>query len=70
MLEWLDGVAKVHVHDTLRERPVDQFEVERPHRKPLARWPYRPVSPLRLEPSPDRKEGRRALSSSRSSAAR
>ncbi len=25
------------------------FEVERPHLKPLARWPYRPVSPLRPE---------------------
>ena len=53
---WLDKVANVRVHGTLKERPVDRFEVERPHLKALARWPYRPVSPLRPEPSEERGE--------------
>ncbi len=53
---WLDKVANVRVHGTLKERPVDRFEVERPHLKALARWPYRPVSPLRPEPSKGRDE--------------
>ena len=42
---WLDAVANVRVHGTLKERPVDRIERERPHLKPLARWPYRPVVP-------------------------
>ncbi len=49
-------MANVRVHGTLKERPVDRFEVERPHLKPLARWPYRPVTPLRPEPSKERDE--------------
>ena len=32
------------------ERPVDRYEAERPHLKPLARWPYRPVVPRPTEP--------------------
>ena len=35
---------------------MDRFEVERPHLKPLARWPYRPVSPRHPEPSAGRDE--------------
>ena len=35
---------------------MDRLEVARPHRKPLARWPYRPVSPLRPAPSQERDE--------------
>ena len=53
---WLDRVANVRVHGTLKERPVDRFEIEKPHLKPLARWPYRPVSPLRPEPPVERDE--------------
>ena len=45
VLGWLDKVAKVRVHGTLKERPVDRFEAERPHLKPLARWPNRPSPP-------------------------
>ncbi len=56
VLGWLDRVANVRVHGTLKERPVDRFEAERPHLKPLARWPYRPVTPLRPEPSKERDE--------------
>ena len=56
VLGWLDKVANVRVHGTLKERPVDRFEVEKPHLKPLARWPYRPVAPLRPEPSEGRDE--------------
>ena len=56
MLGWLDKVANVRVHGTLKERPVDRFEVERPHLKPLARWPYRPVAPRRPELSAAREE--------------
>ena len=44
-LRWLDTVANVRVHGTLRERPADRLEAERPHLKPLAPWPYRPVTP-------------------------
>ena len=50
MLEWLDTVANVRIHGTLKERPVDRFETERPHLMPLARWPYRPVVPRPTEP--------------------
>ncbi len=31
VLGWLDKVANVRVHGTLKERPVDRFEAERPH---------------------------------------
>ena len=56
VLRWLDAVANVRVHGTLKERPVDRFEAERPHLKPLARWPYRSVAPKRTEPSARRDE--------------
>ena len=56
VLMWLEKVANVRVHGTLKERPVDRFEAERPHVKPLAHWPYRPVAPLRPEPSAGRDE--------------
>ena len=52
VLGWLDGVANVRVHGTLKERPADRFEAERPHLIPLARWPYRPVVPRPTEPEP------------------
>ena len=44
-LRWLDTVANVRIHGTLKERPADRFDAERPHLIPLARWPYRPVVP-------------------------
>ena len=50
VLGWLDTVANVRIHGTLKERPTDRFEAERPHLKPLARWPYRPVVPRPTEP--------------------
>ena len=48
-LLWLDGVANVRIHSTLKERVADRFDRERPHLSPLASWPYRPVVP-RPEP--------------------
>ena len=48
-LLWLDGVANVRVHGTLKERVADRFERERSCLSPLAPWPYRPVVP-RPEP--------------------
>ncbi len=45
VLRWLDTVANVRVHGTLKERPVDRFEEEREHLGVLARWPYRSVTP-------------------------
>ena len=50
---WLDTQANVRVHGTLKERPVDRFEVERPHLMPLAPWTYRPVVPRPLNPVPE-----------------
>ena len=44
-LRWLDREANVRIHGTLKQRPVDRFEVERPHLMPLVAWPYRPVVP-------------------------
>ena len=38
---WLDHVANVRMHGTLKERPVDRFEHERDVLKPLASRPYR-----------------------------
>ena len=38
---WLDHVANVRTHGTLKERPVDRFEHERDVLKPLASRPYR-----------------------------
>ncbi|MCY3637352.1 MAG: hypothetical protein OXH23_17265 [bacterium] len=45
-LEWLNGEANVRVHGTLKERPADRFQRERPHLTPLTPWPYRPVAPM------------------------
>ena len=42
-LLWLDGVANVRIHGTLKERVADRFERERPCLSPSAPWPYRPV---------------------------
>lgn len=53
---WLDTVANVRIHGTLKERPVDRFEAERPHLKPLARWPYRSVVPLHRDTSAQQDE--------------
>ena len=38
---WLDHVANVRTHGTLKERPVDRFEHERDLLRPLASRPYR-----------------------------
>ena len=38
---WLDHVANVRIHGTLKERPVDRLERERGELKPLALRPYR-----------------------------
>lgn len=38
---WVDTVANVRVHGTLRQRPVDRFEHERDVLRPLASLPYR-----------------------------
>ena len=35
VLGWLDTVANLHVHGTLKERLVDRFEAER---RPLAEY--------------------------------
>ncbi len=48
-LLWLDGVANVRIHGTLKERVADRFEWERLCLSPPAPWPYRPVVP-RPEP--------------------
>jgi len=38
---WLDHVANVRIHGTLKERPVDRLEHEQDVLKPLASRPYR-----------------------------
>ena len=38
---WLDHVANVRTHGTLKERPADRFEHERDLLRPLASRPYR-----------------------------
>ena len=38
---WLDTVANVRIHGTLKERPIDRFERERSELGPLALRPYR-----------------------------
>ena len=48
-LPWLDSVANVRIHGTLKERVADRFDRERLCLSPLAPWPYRPVVP-RPEP--------------------
>ena len=57
VLLWLDTEANVRIHGTLKERPADRFEAERPHLMPLAPWPYRSVAPRPAEPAPERAEG-------------
>ena len=37
---WRDEVANVRVHATTHERPVDRFEKERPHLRPLPGVPF------------------------------
>ena len=51
-LRWLDTVANVRIHGTLKERPADRFEAERPHLQPLAPWPYRSAAPQTADPAP------------------
>ena len=53
-LRWLDTVANVRIHGTLKERPADRFRAERPHLMALAPWPYRPVVPRPGEPASSR----------------
>ena len=50
-LRWLDGVANIRVHGTLKERVTDRFEREKPSLGPLAPWPYRPVVPRPQPPT-------------------
>ena len=57
VLLWLDTEANVRIHGTLKERPADRFEAERPHLMPLPPWPYRSVAPRPAEPAPERAEG-------------
>jgi len=37
---WRDEVANVRIHATTHERPVDRFEKERPHLRPLPAVPF------------------------------
>ena len=60
-LRWLDTVANVRIHGTLKEKPADRFRAERPHLIPLALWPYRPVVPRPAEPKPDSRAGSAAV---------
>lgn len=54
---WLDTVANVRDHATLKERPVDRFERERGHLGPVAERPYRSlVLPARVMPKARPKE--------------
>ena len=53
---WLDHVANVRTHGTLKERPVDRFEHERDLLRPLASRPYRS-----LVLSPEAKERTKAV---------
>ena len=48
-LHWLDTVANIRIHGTLKERPAEHFEAERPHLLPLAPWPYRQVALQRVD---------------------
>ena len=49
VLGWLDGEANIRIHGTLKERPADRFQRERPHLTPLTPWPYRSGA---LKPDP------------------
>lgn len=37
---WQEKIANVRIHDTTRERPIDRFEKERAHLRPLPELPY------------------------------
>ena len=41
---WVEGEANVRTHGTLKERPADRFERERPYLAPLAARPYRSLA--------------------------
>ena len=59
---WLDEVANVRVHGTLKECVSDRFERERPLIGPLAFRPYSPVVPRPGPPeSPGRETDERTL---------
>jgi len=38
--QWLDGVANVRIHGSTKRRPVDLFQAEKPHLRPLPANPY------------------------------
>jgi transposase len=38
--QWRDEVANVRLHATTRERPIDRFQNERPHLRPLPAIPF------------------------------
>ena len=59
-LLWLDGVANVRIHGTLKERVADRFERERLCLSPPAPWPYRHVV-ARPEPRTPRTRAPSAL---------
>lgn len=40
LAHWRDQIASVRVHGTTRRRPIDLFEEERPHLRPLPADPY------------------------------
>ena len=48
---WLETVANVREHSTLKERPLDRFQAEKPELLPLATRPYRSLvlTPARTE---------------------
>ena len=39
-VHWRDNVANVRLHDHLKQRPIDRFDIERTVLRPLARVPY------------------------------
>ncbi|WP_419939305.1 DDE-type integrase/transposase/recombinase [Candidatus Palauibacter sp.] len=41
---WVEDEANVRIHGTLKERPADRFERERPYLTPLAAQPYRSLA--------------------------
>jgi hypothetical protein len=38
---WIDSIANVRIHGTLKERPIDRFKEEQELLGPLASRPYR-----------------------------
>ncbi|MDA1349666.1 MAG: IS21 family transposase [Chloroflexi bacterium] len=55
---WLDHVANVRIHSSLKERPLDRLERERGELKPLALRPYRSYM---LPPGPAKKQTKAAF---------